>query len=226
MRKKGIQKRALINGNQPKAPYKNRAVTTRLILNAAATLIRENGLKKFRINQVAKLAGRSKRMIYDYFGNIDGLLIAVLKEADYWLENGDHAKSIIANHLGDNGKELAAISLKNHFKRFSADPLLQEISIYEISSSSTFLTELSKERERLAENMFELSEEHFKNTDVYFKAVEALLIGGINYIVLHSRFNGSKFYGIDINHPDHRAKLSKTLEQITRWAYENARKND
>jgi len=225
MRNKGIQ-RAAKGGNMPRAPYKNREVTTRLILDAAASLIRENGLKKFRVNHVAKRAGRSKRMIYDYFGNIDGLLLAVLKESDYWLESGDHAQSIIASHQADQGKELAALSLKNHFKRFASDPLLQEVGIQEISSSTDFLTKLSAEREKQAKILFDLSAEHFKNTDVYFKAVEALLIGGINYIILHGKVNGSTFYGIDINHPDHKAKISKTLEQITKWAYENAKKNE
>ena len=52
------------------------------ILQAARTEFASSGLGGARVDQIAKMAGINKRMLYDYFGNKDDLFCAVL-EANY-----------------------------------------------------------------------------------------------------------------------------------------------
>ena len=59
-------------------PEKSRAN----ILQAARTEFARSGLGSARVDQIAKMAGINKRMLYHYFGNKDDLFCAVL-EANY-----------------------------------------------------------------------------------------------------------------------------------------------
>src|SRR5438045_3326063 len=57
----------------PRDPERTRAV----ILNAAIAEFTSKGLSGARIDRIAKRAGVNKRMIYYYFGNKEGLYVAV-----------------------------------------------------------------------------------------------------------------------------------------------------
>lgn len=72
--KKSAPKRA--NGNA-RDPERTRAV----ILAAATGEITAKGLGGARVNEIADRAGVNKRMIYHYFGDKDGLYLAVLEAA-------------------------------------------------------------------------------------------------------------------------------------------------
>lgn len=72
--KKTMPKRA--NGNA-RDPERTRAV----ILAAATVEITAKGLGGARVDEIADRAGVNKRMIYHYFGDKDGLYLAVLEAA-------------------------------------------------------------------------------------------------------------------------------------------------
>jgi AcrR family transcriptional regulator len=82
--KKAPLKRA--NGNA-RDPERTRAV----ILAAATDEITEKGLGGARVDEIAERAGVNKRMIYHYFGDKDGLYLAVL-EASYELIRSEEIK--------------------------------------------------------------------------------------------------------------------------------------
>lgn len=82
--KKAAPKRA--NGNA-RDPERTRAV----ILAAATAEITAKGLGGARVDEIAERAGVNKRMIYHYFGDKDGLYLAVL-EAAYQLIRSEEIK--------------------------------------------------------------------------------------------------------------------------------------
>jgi AcrR family transcriptional regulator len=82
--KKAPLKRA--NGNA-RDPERTRAV----ILAAATGEITEKGLGGARVDEIAERAGVNKRMIYHYFGDKDGLYLAVL-EASYEMIRSEEIK--------------------------------------------------------------------------------------------------------------------------------------
>src|SRR5579883_3182504 len=62
-------------------PHKRRpAATRRKILDAAIAEFSAAGLAGGRVDEIARRAGVSKRMLYHYFGNKDELWLAVLEE--------------------------------------------------------------------------------------------------------------------------------------------------
>ena len=62
----------------------------------------------------------------------------------------------------------------------------------------------------------------FENTDVDLRARLALVLGGIYYLSLHSKSNGSLVCGIDINEEEGRARIEDAIRTIIFEAYERA----
>lgn len=204
---------------------RNKELTKLLILDAAREIISVEGIKKLGINKLAKAAGRSKRMIYDYFGGIEGVVYILVKETDHWLSYEDKIAETVSVIKEDQGREFISVAMKQHFYKFNSDPVLQELGLLVLSSEHSFFNELARKKEHLADQLWEISDKYFKNTNVHFRAVCALLFGGINYMVLHSKTRKTPYCGIDINNFDHRAKLMKTIEHITNCVYDSVQKD-
>lgn len=221
-RKNGVYKRHLKNRSKKSKQTRNKQATIKLFREAAERLLSEGGLKALKINSLQKEAGRSKSLIYDYFGGIGGVLRDVLESNDVWLPYHGKIKSILLKDYKDSGKSLAIMLLQEYFARFSKDKLAQEISLLELSKKGNrTLRELSESREHLGDKLFNISHTHFSKNVVNIRMVSALLIGGINYLVLYANSNGSTFCGIDVSTDKDRDLMNKTLEQIVAWAYEH-----
>jgi len=186
-------------------------------------IIKNEGIEKLKINELERRVGKSKRLVYEYYGGMDGLLQAVLESHDPWLGYAKNLASILDLHKENMGEDLAGILLKNHLVSFYHDRFAQQVSLMELSKKGDHvLKSLTRSREELGDRLFAIAERHFEGSDVDMRFVMAILIGGINYLTLHKMANGSSFCGTDIAHAEDFGKLCHTLEQIARWAYQNA----
>jgi AcrR family transcriptional regulator len=68
-------------GPQPGPRVRDPARTRARILEAATREFARSGLGGARVDRIAKRAGANKRMLYYYFGDKDGLFLAVLEHA-------------------------------------------------------------------------------------------------------------------------------------------------
>jgi len=64
---------------------KDRAATEKRLLDTIGKMIAERGFKKIGINAVSAQSGVSKVLIYRYFGSIEGLIIAYIRQYDFWI---------------------------------------------------------------------------------------------------------------------------------------------
>src|SRR3546814_12233649 len=69
-----------------------REQTERQILQALEAQICETGMAGVGINVIAKRAGVSKELIYRYFDGMPGLMLAWMKEQDFWTGRSDLLK--------------------------------------------------------------------------------------------------------------------------------------
>lgn len=205
---------------------RNKELTKSLILEAARHIIETEGYRKLGVNKIADASGRSKKMIYDYFGGIEGIVNKLLTNQDTWLSFEDRIAETIEIHKFDHGRELAISAFERHFYQIKSDPLLQEFGLLELSDDDKFLSELAEKRERLADQLFSITEGHFKDSNVHFRAVCAILNSGINHLVLHSKIRNSPYCGIDINKMEDREKLIETIKLIINSAYDAAKNNN
>lgn len=200
---------------------RNKTETIARVIEATKIIILRDGISGLKINKIQRESGRSKGMIYEYFGNIQGLIRATIQQSDPWLMYKDNLHEILKTHKDNFGRDLPATLLKDHFANYIKDPMSQAINLLELTKKDDeVLRELSELRERIAENVFSISDSHFSNSSISIRMITALLAAGINYMVLHKQSNGSTFCGMDIEKSSDRIILDQTIDQIISWAYE------
>lgn len=64
---------------------RDRDATEQRMLKAVGEMIRRDGFEKLGVNAVAAHCGVSKILIYRYFGSLDGLLAAYIRQHDFWI---------------------------------------------------------------------------------------------------------------------------------------------
>ena len=63
---------------------------------------------------------------------------------------------------------------------------------------------------------------NFEKAPVDLRARLALMIGGIYYLSLHAKANGSTFCGIDLNESEGQERIENEIRNIIFEAYEKA----
>lgn len=87
-----------------KEHIKNRQATEQLLLEAVNRLVEQDGFEGLGINAVAAQAGVSKMLIYRYFGSLNGLIAAYIRQYDFWINVRPELPG--RERLGDSIKEL------------------------------------------------------------------------------------------------------------------------
>lgn len=201
---------------------RNRNRTEMRILEVAGEIFLAEGYKGLRVNKIARQADVNKVLIYRYFGTVEMLFKRYIEQQDFWSPYNVNIDQILEENRADSGKSLAKKILQEQLGYFYQNKQMQELIRWEITEKNAISRGISNMREYAGDQMLGLTDAHFANTQVSFRAVMTLLIGGIYYCVLHDKTNGSKFCGLDINHPDDMRQLHKTMDQIIDWAYQSA----
>ena len=186
-------------------------------------IIRTEGYKGLIVNRIGKAARLDNKLIYLYFGNVEKLVEMYVKSKDYWNNiPQDLISEVNANPVLEKESVISIMEHQMDFIYNSEE--LQKILLWEISEESQLMREVADDREAFGETLFKKSKAHFRNTDVNFRATEALLIGGIYYLVLHARANGSTFCGLDINKDRDYKAIKQTFGRLVEWTYAEAKK--
>lgn len=64
---------------------RDREATEKRLLDTIGKMIAEDGFEKIGINAIATQSGVSKILIYRYFGSVEGLMAAYIRQHDFWL---------------------------------------------------------------------------------------------------------------------------------------------
>ncbi|MET4142169.1 AcrR family transcriptional regulator [Pedobacter sp. UYP1] len=205
-------------------PIRNKEKTRLKLLNAVGEIIKTEGYKGLGVNNIAAKAKVDKKLIYLYFGNVDKLVETYVRQKDYWSAFSEGIQGLIEANQGNFGQELASQILVDQFNFFLDAEEMQKVILWEISEKNALMREIADAREILGNELFKLTDPHFKGTDVDIRAIQALLIGGIYYLVLHAKSNGSTFCGLDINELPDQKRIIKSLRQLVEWSYAKAKK--
>jgi hypothetical protein len=134
----------------------------------------------------------------------------------------DKMKDIVSknNHL--SSMPLVTDILQNQFQFFFSELEMQKLILWEISGESPLMRSIHNVRESMGQEFLQLTDPHFKGSNVNFRAIAALLVGGIYYTILHTRFNGDIICDININTDEGKNEIVKAIQQIVGWAYHEA----
>ncbi|MGF7081972.1 TetR/AcrR family transcriptional regulator [Mucilaginibacter sp. UYCu711] len=194
------------------------------LLNSVGKVLAEKGFRGLTTKNITTLIGKDKNIIRYHFKTLKELEKAYINKIDYW------PPVLMEGQLRDytNKKELAdlikCIMLEN-FRRFFDNKEMQQIILWQISEANPLLKSISESREIEGEKLLKLTDPFFEKTNVNFRAVIALLLGGIYYLTLHGRYNKSTVSGMDINKAKDRAEFKTAIEQILEWAWQDDDKN-
>jgi TetR/AcrR family transcriptional regulator len=87
-------------------------VTRRNILDAALYEFAAKGLAGARVDEIAERSGSNKRMIYEYFGNKEGLWLTVLERAYEKMREEEHAIDVARMSPVDGMRYLMEFNFK------------------------------------------------------------------------------------------------------------------
>lgn len=201
---------------------KDKEKTKRKIIDAVGEVIKADGFQNLKISKVSQYANVDRKLIYRYFGNLNHLIEAYIVENDYWMVFADKMKQMLADRQYPESENLIKEILQNQYKYFASQKEMQRLILWELSADSPLMKSIHNTRESMGEEFLEMAEPHFTGGKVNFRAIAALLVGGIYYTVLHTVYNGGTFAGIDLNTQDGKESILKAISQIVSWAYQDA----
>lgn len=208
-----------------RGPNRSRSpeVTKKMLIDAVGDILREDGWQGLGVNKIAIRAGVDKKMIYWYFSSYNNLLKTYIKSKDFWMpvfekfqSEGGELEQELPDFIGSIFMEL--------FNVFYTEPELQTFIHWQISDSRPVLREISEEREFQGAKIAGMTDAHFKGTGFNFRAVLALILGGVYYVVWHAKMNQTSVCGIDINVEKDRLDLIRSIGQIIDLVWDAAGK--
>jgi len=199
-------------------------VTKRELLDAVGEIIRLHGFSGLKTNAIARWIGKDKNLIRYHFQGLNGLQKAFIHEKDYWLPFFERFRLEDEPDM-DSVREMFAGLMQENFRSFYEKGEMQKIILWQISEQSPLMKSISEERELAGEVLLGKTDELFRGTDVSFRAVIALLLGGSYYMSLHGHTNGSRICGIDMDSERERNEVLHTIDQVIGWACGMARNN-
>ncbi len=203
---------------------KNKEQTKQKLIQAVGEIVKKDGFAALKISKVAKKAEVDRKLIYRYFGGLNSLIEAYVVENDYWMVFSEKMKELVSNVDSSDSKNLIISILQNQFQYFFSEEEMQSLILWEISEENPLMRSIHNVRESMGQQFLELTDLHFNESNVNFRAVAALLVGGIYYTVLHARYNGGIICDVDINTSEGQSQILTALEQIVGWAYQEAEK--
>jgi AcrR family transcriptional regulator len=127
---------------------RDREATCRRLTAAVGSLLARKGFKGIGVNSLAREAGVDKKLIYRYFGGLNGVIAAFGREGDFWPSPLEMA--------GGNAEKFAALSLEQRLTVFSRQfiralrrrPMTLKIMAWEMVASNELTRELEAVREQ------------------------------------------------------------------------------
>ncbi|GAB3427890.1 TetR/AcrR family transcriptional regulator [Niabella aquatica] len=200
----------------------NKERTKDKLIKAIGKILKKEGFQNVRINKVAEIAGVDKKAIYVYFGGLDGLIKAYLRQVDFWQIEKQKLENNNNKELPEITKDFMFELLKADFQYFSQSSEMQKLVLWGISEKNKTIRALTDEREELGEKVFQKADKIFKDTEVDYRASIAILVSAIYYIVLHVKGNGSTMCGIDMSTKEGKERMFKALERYLSFTYKYA----
>ena len=203
---------------------RNAETTKQQILEAASKIVIEEGFSALTATEIASRIGKDRTIVNHHFGNLANLRRVYIRGKDYWLPFFERFR-LSADPKPLEVRQLFTELMQENFRYFRNNVEMQKIILWQITEQTPLMRRISEERETEGAKLLNIAEAFFEGSGISFKAVEALLLGGIYYVVMHGENNKSTVCGIDANLERDRAILLETIGQVIGWAWEKAAEN-
>ena len=201
---------------------RNKERSKKKFLDAVGKILRTKGYTALKVNSIAATAGVDKKMIYSYFGGIDGLIDEYIQSQDYWSRVTTEEIVKIKPQLDDGGKSFMEKMLLSQFDYVNTNKEAQKLLLWRLSEPRKALKKLTDTQEENGEYIFKLlMDPYFKDNTEGVRSIMAIMVSGLYYLNMYAAINGSIFCGIDVNTPEGRDKIKKAVSFMLHHTYEN-----
>lgn len=193
----------------------------RVLLDAVETVLLEQGFAGLHTNEIARQAGKDKNLIRYYFGSLNGLLKAYIVEKDYWLPFLERYQRLAEARPGQL-RDAFIDMMQEDLRAFATNREMQQLIRWQLSEANPLMRAVSASRELQGDSLFRLTDAVFRGSDVHFRSVIALVLGGIYYTVLQVTAGNGPVCGVDVALDNDRQALLRTIGQVITWAWDAA----
>lgn len=203
-------------------PIRDKEKTKRRLIATVGKVLQKYTYSGLTITNIAKESGLNPKLIYLYFGSLDGLIEEYIVEKDFWSPKSKTQLAELLEQPETIGASEVNDLLLLQFDSFLKDKSIQRIIHWEMGMKSKLLRKVSDDREEVGSQILNHLDPIFEGTDVDVRATLALILGGIYYLTLHSKNNGSTVCGIDINEDEGREAVEKAISRLIQRDFEDA----
>lgn len=196
--------------------------TKQRLVAAVGKVIQKKGYGELSATNIARECGVDKKLVWTYFGGVDKLISEYIEHKDFWKNTASKVIDNILKHPEEIGKNEIATLLQSQFDTVLKDRILQKILHWELGEKNKLLRAIADQREELGESLFDIILPDFSGSGVNLRARLAIIIGGIYYLAIHAKSNGSNFCGIDLNLEEGKDEILEAISELVFEAYEKA----
>ena len=190
---------------------KGRAATEKRLLDTIGEMVAEKGFEKIGINAVSAQSGVAKILIYRYFGSVEGLMAAYIRQHDYWINFPRQLPR----------REELPVFLKKMFRRqieqLHHDPTLRRLYRWELSSKNDMIEGLCRQREETGLWLIHAVSKLTGSDPREVAALATIISASITYLVMLEDFC-PKYNGIPLDNEHGWEQISNTIDGlIDQW---------
>lgn len=197
---------------------RNKERSKKKFLDAVGKILKTKGYAALKVNHIAAVAGVDKKMIYTYFGGIEGLIDEYILTQDYWSKaNSDN----VMLNFKDGGREFVKGMLTSQYDYVFKNKEAQKLLLWRLSESRKSLKKMTDIQEENGEFIFKyITDPNFGQNSEDFRSVMAIMVSGLYYLNMYAAVNGDVFCGINVNTAEGREKIKKAISFVTDACYE------
>lgn len=203
-------------------PIRDKEKTKRRLIATVGKVLQKYTYSGLTITNIAKESGLNPKLIYLYFGSLDGLIEEYIIEKDFWSPKSRTQLTELLEQPEKIGANEVSDILQLQFDSFLKDKSIQRIIHWEMGMKNKLLRKVADDREEVGNQILNYIDPVFEDTDVDVRATLALILGGIYYMTLHAKNNGSTVCGIDINEDEGREAIEKAINRLVLRDFEDA----
>lgn len=186
---------------------RDREATEKRLLDTIGQMINENGFEKIGINAVATQSGVSKILIYRYFGSIEGLLAAYIRQHDFWINYPLELPE--REYLPDFLKKM----FQEQITQLRNNPILKRLYRWELSSNNEMIVKLREQREKIGMQLVESVCKLTGYPKDEIAAIATIVNSSITYLVMLEEFC-PVYNGLQLNEDSGWEKISQELSNL------------
>ena len=193
---------------------RDREATERRLLDTIGKMIAEDGFEKIGINAIATQSNVSKILIYRYFGSVEGLMAAYIKQYDFWLNFP----------LEYPNREELPLFVKRMFQgqieQLRNNPTLKRLYRWELSCNNDMIVKLREQLEKVGVNLVKKVSELTGHPQNEIAVMASLLTASITYLVMLEDFCPI-YNGIPLNENSGWEQINEGIELFINKVFQN-----